>query len=668
MDKNVARVAVSAATFHIDRPYDYLIPTELIKQAKPGIRVLVPFGRGNKSVEGVLLSVENNSSFDKLKNIVSFLDTEPVLSDEHIRLALKMSDRFFCTVYDALRIMLPKKLDFKRTPKLREIKPVNKVSIELNKEQKKSYEGLLPLLENNTPEAALLYGVTGSGKTLVYMKLIDAALLLGKTAIVLVPEIALTPQMVNLFESHLGDAVAVIHSRLGAGERYNEWLRTREGKVRVVVGTRSAVFAPLENIGLIVIDEEQEHTYKSDNSPRYHAREIAKHRITHTAGLLLLASATPSVESMYNAKSEKYKLFNLRQRFNEKDMPPVILVDMKNELKSGNNSIISSVLRDELQKNMDNGEQSILFINRRGASPLVACGECGYTFKCRDCNVSMTYHISGKRLLCHYCSFSVAVPSVCPDCEGRLKFIGAGTQKIEHELMELFPEVRILRMDADTTTRKDSHDKILAAFRNKKADILLGTQMVTKGLDFENVTLVGVISADTSLYMSDYRAYERTFSLITQVVGRSGRGEKPGRAVIQTFTPNHRIISLASSQDYDTFYKNEIEMRRALGCPPIRDLLTITAVGENENNVARACDIMKTMLNGYFKKDKNIRLLGPAPATVSKVKNQYFYKLLINCENNKRTRETIAHVTKEFVKDKRSRGVAVYVDTDDVNM
>ena len=664
MNQTVAKVAVSAATYHIDKPYDYLIPSSFAKQAVPGMRVVVPFGRGNKKSEGVILSLGKNSEYDKLKAIISLLDEEPVLSAENLKLALWMSERFFCTVYDALRAMLPAQMSSKRKVTGREFKKSNNEEMQLNHEQQEVFDGLLPLLTSDRPEAALLYGVTGSGKTLVYIKLIESALALGKTAIVLVPEIALTPQTVSIFASHFGDSVAVLHSALGVGQRYDEWKRIRNGDVRVVVGTRSAVFAPLSDIGLIVIDEEQEHTYKSESSPRYHAREIAKYRITRSSGLLLLASATPSMDSMYAAKNGKYKLFSLKNRYNEQELPPVMIIDMKKELAAGNGGTISSELRNELEKNIQNGEQSILFINRRGASPLVACGECGYTYKCRDCSVSMTYHISNRRLLCHYCGYSIPVADICPECDGKLKFIGAGTQKIELELLDIFPDISIIRMDADTTTRKNSHDKLLSGFRKQEANILLGTQMVTKGLDFENVTLVGVLSADMSLYMSDYRAHERTFSLITQVIGRSGRGGKPGRAVIQTFTPEHKVIKLASQQDYEGFYESEIELRRVLGSPPERDLISLNVIGTDEGKVIAGCTKLICALSAYFRGNSEVKLLGPAPDVVSKVNNKYRYRILVNCKNNKSVRETIAHVIREFLRDKSSRGITVFADAD----
>ena len=664
MNRKIAKIAVSSSTYHIDKPFDYLVSDNITNAVIPGKRVIVPFGRGDKKAEGIVLSIESNSVYDNLKTIDSVLDEEPVIDDENIKLALWMSDRFFCCIYDALRVMLPAKMDFKRKTKSRE-KSINVIKdTVLTNEQLAVFEKILPLISSKSPEAALLYGVTGSGKTQVYIKLIEAVLRLDKTAIVLVPEIALTPQTVSIFESHFGSTVAVLHSGLGDGERYSEWSRIKNCDVSVVVGTRSAVFAPLKNIGLIVIDEEQEHTYKSENSPRYHARMIAKYKVMQSSGLLLMASATPSVDSMYQAVNGKYKLFHLNTRFNEMELPSVIVVDMKKELKAGNAGSISSVLYDELSKNIKNGEQSILFINRRGASPVVACGECGYIYKCKHCSVSITYHVSNKRLLCHYCGYNIPVPSSCAQCDGKLKFIGIGTQKVELELAELFPDVSIIRMDADTTSRKNSHDRLLGEFRNKEAQILLGTQMVTKGLDFENVTLVGVLSADLSLYMSDYRANEKTFSLITQVVGRSGRGLKPGRAVIQTFTPQNKVISLASKQDYSSFFESEIELRKIIKSPPVRDLISLTVTGIDESKIIIACEILKKILSEAFKDSKQTILLGPAPAAVYKVSSKYVYKILVSCKNNKQVRSKISQVIKDFSRDKKSNRLTIFADVD----
>ena len=753
MARYIAKIAVSAAAYPIDKPYSYEIPEHLIKLSAPGMRVIVPFGRGNKKSEGVILSHKREdeadgkggSEYKNLKSIEALLDDEPVLSGESLKLAMWMADRFFCTVYDAVRAMLPAGMWFRdgqrrlgdktvkaavllvdsseadslamqklksaprqaavlqlmsavRSMSVNEIcyftgavaatvKTLEKqglltiedrevfrrpdtgarrdpAPINLNKSQQEVFEKASALLNSGKPEAALLYGVTGSGKTVVYVKLIEEVIKLGKTAIVLVPEIALTPQTVSIFASYFGDAVAVLHSALAAGERYDEWKRIRSGIVRVVVGTRSAVFAPLSNMGLIVIDEEQEHTYKSENSPRYHARDIAKYRVTHSKALLLLSSATPSISSMYNARSGKYSFFRIEKRFNEGSLPPVIIADMRTELKNGNPGSIGSALRSEIERNIENNEQSILFLNRRGTNPLVACGECGYTYRCENCSVSMTYHSTKKKLICHYCGLGIPAPRLCPDCGGKLKFIGAGTQKVETELAELFPGINIIRMDADTVSRTNTHSRLLARFRDENAQILLGTQMVTKGLDFENVTLVGVLSADASLYMSDYRAHERAFSLITQVVGRSGRGEKPGRAVIQTFTPEHEVITLASRQDYDGFFEREMLLRRTLGGPPVRDLLAVIVTGDEEDTVITASEKLRGAFAYYFKGDNGVRIFGPAPLPVTKVKNRYRYRLLISCENTKHIRDTIAHTVKEFSRGKQGRVVSVFADAE----
>lgn len=741
----VARLAVAVATYHIDKPYDYRIPDKLTGKITPGIRVAIPFGKGNRKSEGLVLSVAKDTGEKQLKFIESALDETPVLSQEHMKLALWMSERFFCTVYDAAKAMLPAGMWFKDGVRRSNDKTVttaildipaeealiiaaqkkrkapmqaavlellsqigcaavkeilyftgasravikaleksgailleqsevfrrpdikadtNQAKIVLNDEQQSVFNGLKALLDKNQPEAALLYGVTGSGKTSVYIKLIEEALNKGRDAIVLVPEIALTPQLISTFSFYFGDNIAVLHSALGVGERYDEWKRIRSGAVHVVVGTRSAVFAPVNHLGLLIIDEEQEHTYKSENKPRYHARDIAKYRCVGDGALLLLGSATPSVESMHSAEIGKYSLFRLQNRFNEKDLPSVIITDMKKELKNGNGGTISSILLEEIKDNLERGEQSILFLNRRGAHTLIACGECGYTFKCPRCSVSVTYHTANRRLMCHYCGYSEPVHEECPDCGGKLKFIGAGTQKVESELKELLPGVGIIRMDTDTVSVSNSHEEHLTRFREKKIPILLGTQMVAKGLDFENVTLVGVLSADQMLYISDYRAHERTFSLITQVVGRSGRGLKPGRAVIQTFTPSNEVIRLAARQDYDSFYKREIELRRLSGTPPIFDLITLTASGQDEALVLSGCIKLRAALEYYFKDLDDIKILGPAAASVAKINNRFRFVITVSCVASRRVRDTFAHIIREFSKDKEYKGVHVYADSD----
>ena len=746
MPGRIAKIAVSAATYWLDRPYDYLIPRELEDRALPGVRVHVPFSNGNRRTEGVILALTEESSYAKLKSILSVLDEEPILTPEQIKLALFMRERFFCTVYDAVRAMLPAGLWFDEEGRRRakdktlemarlaveseeaaaaaqakRLKAPNQAAIleqlcifeaipsrdlllhtganrpslkalvsaglvelyekeayrrpqvhlgeeeplpVLSRQQQEAFEGIRELAASGKSGAALLFGVTGSGKTSVYIHLIAEQLRRKKAVILLVPEIALTPQMIQTFSSHFGDEVAVLHSSLSIGERYDEWKRVRCGKAHVVIGTRSAVFAPCGDLGLIIIDEEQEETYKSENIPRYNARDVAKYRCAASGCLLLLGSATPDVVSMHAAQTGRYRYFALPERFNERELPAVKIVDMKRELRSGNGGSISSFLRDEIAENISRGEQSILFINRRGANRLISCGECGYTYRCPRCSVSLTYHSANNRLLCHYCGYSRRPDEACPDCGGALKHIGAGTQMVESELKELFPGTEILRMDTDTVTPAGSHEKLLDRFRREKIPIMVGTQMVTKGLNFENVTLVGVISADQSLYAGDYRAGERCFSLITQVVGRSGRGEKPGRAVIQTFTPENETIRQAARQDYEAFYNAEIELRKLQNTPPFTEMLSVTVSGMNEEHVYRACRHVRQRLDGLLGSSGDATILGPAPLAVVKVNNRYRYRVMIYGRIHAAIRGTVAGVVMECCQDKRFADVSVYADND----
>ena len=511
-----------------------------------------------------------------------------------------------------------------------------------------------------------MYGVTGSGKTRVYIKLIREVLSLGRTALVLVPEISLTPQLLRLFSAQFGPEVAVLHSGLRAGERYDEWKRIRSGKARVVIGTRSAVFAPLQNLGLLIMDEEQEYTYKSENVPRYHARDVAKYRCAHSGAMLLLGSATPSVESMYLAQSGVYRLFTLRRRYNQRALPSVEIADLRQELRRGNGGCLSWQLRKALEANLARGEQSILFLNRRGNSRMVTCGECGEVPVCPRCSVYLTYHSANGRLMCHYCGHSEPLPSQCPSCGGTLNFVGVGTQRVEEELKEIFPEAEVLRMDTDTVSAAHSHEKLLSRFERKRIPILVGTQMVAKGLDFENVTLVGVVAADQSLYVDDYRAGERTFSLLTQVVGRAGRGVKGGRAIIQTYTPENDVITCAASQDYDRFYGEEIRLRELRGCPPFQDLFVFTASGLQESGVLRVCMRLRRTLEDWLSRAPyralSPQLLGPAPASVAKVNNRYRYRLTLSCRNTKEIRALAAHLVRCAQQDKENRGVSIFAD------
>ena len=533
----------------------------------------------------------------------------------------------------------------------------------LNEAQDAAYTGLAALQDREKPGAALLYGVTGSGKTSVYVRLIARTLEQGRSAVLLVPEIALTPQLIATLVGYFGKTVAVLHSGLRVTERYDEWRRIRQGGARVVIGTRSAVFAPVQQLGLLIVDEEQEHSYKSENSPRYHAREAALYRGAKEGALVLLGSATPSVETMYLARQGTYALFTLGQRFHGGALPEVRIVDLKEELRRGNGTSISLPLQEALRETMDQGRQSILFLNRRGAGQYRICVQCGAVPTCPRCSVSLTYHAANHRLLCHYCGYSEPVQDRCPQCGGMVKTMGVGTQRIEAELRTLFPDREILRMDADTVSATNTHEDILSRFEREKIPILVGTQMVTKGLNFENVTLVGVIDADLSLYVNHFRAAETTFSLLTQVVGRAGRGQHQGRALIQTMSPQHRVIELAARQDYDAFFSMELSLRQLRGLPPFRDLFTVTFLSRIEGwAVSGAARFRAMVLRQSPGWGTALTVLGPSPAPVVKVNNTFRYRLVLQTSGSRPLRRHLAAVLKAFLQDRANRGVTAYVD------
>lgn len=743
-DVTIAKIAVSGIPFRLDRPFDYAIPMDMKEKVQPGVRVEVPFTRANRRTEGIVLALAPIGAYEKLKPISEVLDEAPILTQAQIKLALWMHERFFCTVYEAVKAMLPAGLWFKngkrrvsdkyvtmaalavpaeeaaepaeqkrrrapqqsellRTlcaigraalPDLREftgaslqsvraLRDAGLISLEdvpvyrrpeapkgerqplpkLNSEQAKAFKGILKLAGGKKASGALLFGVTGSGKTTIYIRLIAEMRRRGKTAILLVPEIALTPQMLRTFSSHFGDDIAVLHSSLSAGERLDEWRRIKNGEAGVVIGTRSAIFAPAEDLGIIIIDEEQEDSYKSENAPRYHARDVAKFRCAQDNALLLLGSATPDVESRWRAEQGSYAYFTLSRRFNEQSMPSVEIVDMKRELRRGNGSSISERLRSEISENLERGEQSILFLNRRGANKLITCVDCGFTYSCPNCSVSLTYHSFSRRLMCHHCGYTHRLDEHCPECGGTLKYVGTGTQKLEEELHGLFPDTPVLRMDTDTVAPAGGHDVLLERFQTERIPIMVGTQMVTKGLNFENVTLVGVISADQSLYAGDYRATERTFSLITQVVGRSGRFEKPGRAVIQTFTPENETIRQAARQDYESFYRAEIELRRLQALPPFTELLCITMSGREESLVLGCAAKARDELLDATRSESGVRVLGPAPLSVLRVNNNYRYRVTLCAPPGRGLRRFVADIVARYSSDKQFRDVSVYADT-----
>lgn len=810
---DMVKVAVSAAPYSIDKPYSYLVPESLAAAAVPGVRVMVPFGRGNKESEGLILARVQEPKLPGSKALRQVLDPEPVLDKAGIDLALWMRGRYFCTVFEAVKTILPAglwyglreiwslamepetarsaavgipgawqvldllekqggkadirvlrdalgdgaekplkamkkaeiltcEMDAKRkiadkshrmvelavntedayaltepkrrsaparyevvnflatagrTPaaevsyytgaSARTLKTMEKAGliafseeeelrvpslddvepgpeIVLNEEQQRAFEEILGRVQAAKPSVTLLHGVTGSGKTQVYLRLVQETLALGKTAMVLVPEIVLTPQMMRKFSSYFGSRVAMLHSSLKMTERYDQWKRIRRGEVDVVLGTRSALFAPLKNLGLIIMDEEQEGSYQSENVPRYDAREVAKYLCVREKAALVFGSATPTVETAWAVEQGSYQKALLRRRYNENALPEVLIADLRQEILNGNPGLISTPLRQELEKNLAAGEQSILFLNRRGSSRMLLCGECGYVPQCPRCSTAMTYHSANGRLMCHYCGHSEPAADTCPECGGWMKHVGAGTQKVEEELRELFPEAGILRMDADTTA--GGHEEILQTFERERVPILLGTQMVAKGLDFENVTLVGVLSADISLYVDNYRAAERTFSLLTQVVGRAGRGGKTGRAVIQTYTPGNDVIRCAARQDYDAFYESEIRMRRLRRYPPFADLFTVTVSGTEEGWVLRAAVSVRETLRQLCRRPElaagEPEVLGPAPAPVVKVNNRFRYRCTLVGKNDKATREMLAWLQKDFAKDSANRGMNLFVD------
>ena len=542
--------------------------------------------------------------------------------------------------------------------------PLKNEPILLTSEQQAAYDALLPHLEDAEPHSALLYGVTGSGKTLVFLKLIERRLALGRRPLVLVPEISLTPQMILRLKSRFGRRVAVQHSALNHTERLLQWQMIQDGGADIVVGTRSAVFAPLENIGLVIIDEEQEHTYRSESAPRYAAHEVARQRAAENGALLLLASATPSTESYFAAQHGRTQLVRLTQRYGGNPLPHVEIVDMRAELASGNPREISLALEDAIRRNLEAEKQTILLLNRRGYQTMAQCEDCREVLKCPKCSVPMVYHKSAHKLLCHYCGSQMEPPTVCPACGGKLQYRGFGTQKAEEELAKLFPDARVLRMDQDSTAAKDAHEKLLARFANHEYDIMVGTQMVAKGLDFEDVTLVGVLGIDSLLFAQGFRAYENVFSLITQVVGRSGRARDPGFAIIQTTDPDNPVLNLAAAQDYDAFFEQEIAYRKLGLYPPFCGLCVIGFAGAKEIEVARAAARFAALLGQQAAKQPELplRVLGPTPGNIEKINGNYRYKLTVKCRNDRRFRDLMRETLGLYEQEKLPAKATVVVD------
>ena len=801
--KHLAATAISGTSYGYDKRYKYVIPVNMEDKVRVGVRVLVPFGKGNQKRVAVVVRIDDAAGEDlsKFKPIKSVIDSEPLLNDEMLELMMWLRNTTLCTYFEAFRTLIPigMSVDFtqkytlsedkdslsrdglsdkaaelleeiskdisaldnadgklvselekagflteidsvkRRTkdetvkmirlsedfasgelkanlpPKQKSVAELLESSgaasrkeicyicgvttavisnmlkkgvieayeyevircpdvqidestedIVLSEQQQAVYNGAAALIDKREPSVSLLYGVTGSGKTPVFVKLIEHTLKLGRNVIMLIPEISLTPQVVSRFQSLFGNLVAIMHSSLSLTQRLNEYKRIKSGQARIAVGTRSAVFAPMENIGLIIIDEEGERTYKSEASPRYNAKEIAKKRcITHGAAVLM-ASATPSVESFYYAETGRYNLFEMTKRYAHDSLPSVEIVDLATEGFYGGSTVFSERLVEEINYNLEKNEQTILLLNRRGYHTYISCADCRQPMVCPNCSIPLTYHKVNGRLICHYCGFSTEMTNVCGSCgSNHLKLTGIGTQKAENEVSELFPNARILRMDADTTYSRYAYENSFRAFERGEYDIMLGTQMIAKGLDFPNVTLVGVLTIDKSLFAGDFRSYERTFSLTTQVVGRCGRGGKQGRAIIQTYVPEHYVINLAAQQDYKGFYRQEIASRKALMYPPFCDTCTVEFSSVLDNCADKASKAFLGLIKNSIDSgciNVPIKVLGPSKCTYEKINGKYRYRMIIKCKNNQKFRDYIGEIYKSSSKLKEFANVITFID------
>lgn len=714
----IAKVLVEINNINVDKMFDYIVPFEYIEKIKIGMRVKVPFA--SRELEGFVLDLVNSTDDNyELKEIISIVDTEPILNNELLHLGKFMSKKYFSTLISCYQTMLPKALKAQNKttinkkmikyvelcsnsfPKLKpnqekiveylringkvKKEEVNKISVsgvntlikngiiieslieeyrlvtkDINKEKEtfkltvEQQEAKNKILSQTQSSVFLLHGVTGSGKTVVYMEIVEEMLNRGKNSIFLVPEISLTPQMVYHFKSRFGDEVAVLHSRLSEGEKYDEYRKIVEGKVHIVVGARSAVFAPFKNLGAIIIDEEHTTSYKQDNNPKYSAIEIAIERAKNNNAIVILGSATPSLETYARSIKGLYTLVELKHRVNTNNLPLVEIVDMSKEKHRG--SIFSSRLITEVNKRLEEHEQIILLLNRRGYSSFITCSNCGYTAKCPHCDITLTYHKTSNTLRCHYCGYADKMNDICPSCgEKAIKTLGTGTEKVEEEIKKVF-NARVVRMDLDTTSKKGSHEKIITAFKNHEYDILLGTQMIAKGLDFSNVTLVGVINADTSLMIPNYRSNEYTFQLLMQTAGRSGRGEKKGSVIIQTFNPEHYAITLASKHDYIDFFKQEMEVRRKLSYPPYYYLIYIKVIGKDYNKISIESNKIASILTREL---KNSKILGPTTCSVFKLNGLFRFGIIIKYKKEEKMEEVLQSLVNHY---KGNQTVKVDID------
>jgi primosomal protein N' (replication factor Y) len=659
-------VVIDNNTDHTDNLYTYLCEDDGVKV---GDKVYVPFAKGNRIREAYVFQVAARLP-EEIKGIktVTEIDPDVSLSEEAVATCVWMKRQYLCRYIDAINCFTPAGTSSKRG-KIRT--PYKDSMIErsdaksMTEEQRRAVETVRPYLAGGEHQVFLIHGVTSSGKTEIYMQVIEECVAKGKTAIMLVPEISLTPQTIERFIGRFGaEQIAVLHSKLSLGERYDEWMRIKNGGVKIVIGARSAVFAPLENIGVIVLDEEHETTYKSDMTPKYDTIEVAAKRAKKNRAVVLLGSATPSLVSAYKAEQGEYRKIVLTERFNKTPLPTVEIIDMREELKNGNKSIFSLSLYQEMKKNLEEKRQVILFLNRRGYSTFVSCRSCGYVMKCGECGISLTYHKSRNEAICHFCGSREKIPTVCPVCGGKyIKHFGTGTEKVEEVTKEIFPEYTVDRLDLDTITKKGSIDKILNSFRKGKTNILIGTQLVAKGLDFSNVGLVGVVSADISLNVPDFRSAERTFQLITQAAGRAGRGDYPGKVLIQSYNPEHYSIVAAAEHDYDAFYQAETIIRKQIGYPPFSDLIQIVLSSEKEKEALEICRKVAADFIQAAGKSEERYVFGPQPAPMNKIKGLYRYQLLIKCFPGKRKNYSkILNDIKMGINTDRSVGYTVSID------
>ncbi|MGI6748645.1 MAG: replication restart helicase PriA [Anaerovoracaceae bacterium] len=632
-------VVIDNNSDHTDNLYTYCCEDDRVKV---GSKVYVPFARGNRIRDAYVFQIVDSppEEIKGIKKIVS-VDSEISLSEEVISTCAWMKNRYLCRYIDAIKCFTPSGTSSKRGKVRTPYKDASGEVIShrtLTEEQENAVSEISPFIKKQEHKVFLVHGVTSSGKTEIYMQVINDCISTGKTAIMLVPEISLTPQTIHRFIGRFGaDQIAVLHSKLSPGERYDEWVRIKKGLVKIVIGARSAVFAPLSNIGVIVLDEEHETTYKSDMTPKYDTAEVAIHRAGKHNAVVLLGSATPSLVTFYKAEIGKYRKITLKERFNKTPLPSILTIDMRDELKNGNKSIFSIALYHEMKKNLEENRQVILFLNRRGYSSFISCRSCGYVMKCRECGISYTYHKSRNEAVCHYCGVHEKVPDKCPVCNSRyLKHFGTGTEKVEEVTRQIFPEYTVDRLDLDTVTKKGSIDRILNSFRKGKTNILIGTQLVAKGLDFSNVGLVGIVSADISLNIPDFRAAERTFQLITQAAGRAGRGSYPGKVLIQSYTPEHYSITAAANHDYEAFYQTECAVRRQVGYPPFSNIFQVIISSENEMEAyEKAVEVTAEFIHNTNPGEAKY-ILGPQAAPMNKIKGYYRYQILIKCLPGKR--------------------------------